>query len=86
MKKALIFIFLIIAAVLLGGLISSVSDGVSGISWLAYNKGFSFDTGTVDLSVIKLGLSLSFNMNIAQLMLIITAMLVNSKVCKALSA
>ena len=83
MKKTIIFIILITAALIIGGLIGKFSGTDS---WLAYSKGFSFGPATLDLSVLTLTLGISFMMNVAQLIFILIAMLVYPKICKLMEA
>lgn len=80
MKKVLYMSFLIIAAVLLGGLVGNAVSGASALNWLGFYKTFSFEPGTfINLDVLRLTFGITFSANVAQVLLIGVAILVYYK-------
>ena len=77
MKRVLYMAFLLIVAVLLGGLIGNAVQGASALSWLGYYKTFAFEPGTfLDLDVLRLSFGIRFSANIAQVVLIAIGIIV----------
>jgi hypothetical protein len=70
MKKTLLMTFLMIVAIVLGGLIGQTCDGTQIFGWLAYSKEFSFNPGTfINIDVFSLTFGFTFRVNVAQLIL-----------------
>ncbi len=77
MKNFLYMSVLIIAALLIGGLIGNSVTGLAGISWLGYSMHFSFDPGTfLELEVLTLTFGISITINVAQILLMLIAIIV----------
>lgn len=71
MKKTLYMAFLVIAAIVLGGLLSSAVSGAAALSWLSYAKRFSFEPGTfLNFDVLQLTFGITFTISVAQILLI----------------
>lgn len=71
MKKILLMIVLMIAAIVLGGLLGDAVSGVDALKWLAYSKAFSFQPGTfINIDVFSMTFGVAFKANVAQLILI----------------
>jgi len=71
MKRVFYMAFLLIAAVLLGGLIGNAVSGASALSWLGFYKTFSFEPGTfINMDVLRLTFGITFSANVAQVLLI----------------
>lgn len=78
MKKSLYMIVLIAAAVVLGSLIGNVALGSLG--WLGYSRTFSFEPGTfIDIDVLRLTFGITVTFNVAQILLVLVAILVYYK-------
>lgn len=80
MKKNVYFIFLVIAAIVLGHFLGAAVVGTEGLGWLSYGKavGFSPTRFTFgDLFVFDIGFTITFN--IAQLLFLVTAFIVYCK-------
>ena len=74
MKNSLIVFFFICAGIVFGSLLSSLTSGVKGLSWLSYGLAFGITKPLVlDLSVINLQLGLSFNLNISIILFVTLA-------------
>lgn len=84
MKNKLVLLFLVVAAGISGGLIGKMVDGVHGLSWLAYSKSIGLDATTLDLSIFDLTFGIHISMNVAQILLLILALLIAPKVADAI--
>ena len=77
MKRVLYMTFLLIVAVLLGGLIGNAVQGAAALGWLGYYKTFAFEPGIfLDLDVLRLSFGIRFSANIAQVILIAVSIFV----------
>lgn len=77
MNKVIYMTFLAISAVVLGGFFGGIIDSTPGLSWLAYSKTFAFEPGTfLDFDILRLTFGISFSINIAQILLIIIAIVI----------
>jgi len=80
----LILIFLVLAAIVVGGLVAEATSGVAALKWLTYGEGFGFNMGNtaplIDLSVFKLALGVEMKVSVLQILLICSALLVYRKV------
>ncbi|MDE5764383.1 MAG: DUF4321 domain-containing protein [Ruminococcus sp.] len=78
--KKLYMIFLIATAIVTGSMIGNMFIGTEGLSWLGYTKPLNYIPGTFEiLGVLELTFGIYFSLNIAQIMLIITAIVVYYK-------
>ena len=74
--KTLLLIILLLLAVVLGMIIGNVCANNSGLSWLALSATFGLQPATVDLAVMQLTFGLTVNINVAQAILLLVAILV----------
>ncbi|MDE5854532.1 MAG: DUF4321 domain-containing protein [Ruminococcus sp.] len=80
MKYALYMFFLALCAIILGGMLGNMVISTDGLSWLGYSKTFAFEPGTfLNLDVIKLTFGLTITVNVAQIFLLVTAIVVYYK-------
>lgn len=80
MKYALYMFFLALCAIILGGMLGNMVISTDGLSWLGYSKTFAFEPGTfLNLDVIKLTFGLTITINVAQIFLLVTAIIVYYK-------
>lgn len=80
-KSGLALFFLILAGVVLGGFLGSLTEGIKALSWL--NFGFKFGMKTpmaLDLKVIFLQFQVLMDINIASLLGIAIAIFVYRKI------
>ncbi|MBE6860073.1 MAG: DUF4321 domain-containing protein [Ruminococcus sp.] len=84
MKKTFIFAILILAAVILGALLGAASKDIEPLAWLAYSKGFSLDSLSIDLSILSIDFGCALKVNVAQLLLILAALAIYPKASKAI--
>ncbi|MDE5936554.1 MAG: DUF4321 domain-containing protein, partial [Ruminococcus sp.] len=67
-------------AIILGGMLGNMVISTDGLSWLGYSKTFAFEPGTfLNLDVIKLTFGLTITINVAQIFLLVTAIIVYYK-------
>lgn len=86
-KRTIAFLFFLLAGIVLGTVIARLCEGVPVLSWLAYSMSVGLDTGSpmvLDLIVFKLALGFTLTVNTAQIICIITALIVYNKTCKNL--
>jgi hypothetical protein len=73
--KTLLLIILLLLAVVLGKIIGAASTGSAYLSWLGAGAGFGFSPLNVDLSVVNFTVGIMVNINVAQAILLLTAIL-----------
>lgn len=78
--KTLFFIVSILLAVVLGKAIGGAVNGIQFLSWLAIAAKFGISTVTVDLSVLQLTFGLMVNINVAQAILLLTAIIIYTRI------
>ncbi|MCM1132753.1 MAG: DUF4321 domain-containing protein [Ruminococcus flavefaciens] len=87
MKYAVYMSFLTVAALVMGSMLGNKAVGTPGFSWLGYSKTFAFEPGTfLDLDVIRLTFGISITISVAQILLIIVAIIVYYKTAPKLFA
>lgn len=82
MKDAKFWLFLIFlfSGIIIGGLIGDLAKNVPYLEWLSYGKSFGLTEPLVlDISVLKLTFSVMFELNIASVIGILTAILLYRK-------
>lgn len=71
MKKTIYMGFLVISAIVVGGLISSGVNGAASLNWLSYSKRFSFEPGTfLNMDVLQITFGITFTVSVAQVILV----------------
>lgn len=73
--KTLLLIVLLLLAVVLGSVIGTAVQGIGFLSWLGMSAGFGLEPATLDLAIVKLTFGLSVNINVAQAILQLAAIL-----------
>jgi hypothetical protein len=73
--KTILLIVLLLLAIVLGMIIGDVCSDVKGLSWLAAGATFGLQPTTLDLSVIQFTFGLTVNINVAQAILLLVAIL-----------
>lgn len=84
MKKVLLMSIMVITAIVVGGLLGDACAGVGFLDWLSYSKGFSFQPGTIDTNVFSLTFGISFEANVAQLILVFVGIFAYYKIAPKL--
>lgn len=80
MKKILYMILLLVGGIIIGDLIAGKAAMFDSTSWLAYSGGFDLPANPyINLNIITLTIGLSFHINIAQIIMILTALFVYYK-------
>ncbi|MEF9984034.1 MAG: DUF4321 domain-containing protein [Oscillospiraceae bacterium] len=73
-KKGLIFLFFILAGVILGSLLAQITSDISGLSWLAYGKQIGISASNpmiLDLAIIKIAFGFEMGINVAQIICLV---------------
>lgn len=79
-KNSWALFLLILAGIVIGGFIGSLTQGVSGLSWLDYGQSFGLDSPIVlNLGIIVLTFALSIRITIASIIGIILAVIIYRK-------
>lgn len=71
---------LIILAIVLGKAIGTAVTGISFLSWLAIAAKFGVSTVTVNLSVLQLTFGMMIDINVAQAILLLAAIITYTKI------
>lgn len=85
MKKTVAFLFFLLAGIVLGTAVGKLCAGVSFLSWLAYTLSLGLGAAspvTLDLIVFKLSFGFELNVNAAQIIFVVAALILYSKTCK----
>lgn len=75
LMKTLLFIILLLLAVVLGKIIGAACAGIAYASWLNAGASFGFSPLSLNLSVISLTFGAMININVAQAILLLIAIL-----------
>ncbi len=78
--KKLYVAFLLGSAIMLGHYLGNAVVGTEGLSWLSFGKAFGFGPTCITFGgVIEFTIGFMFTMNIAQVFLIVTAIIIYTK-------
>ena len=75
-KKNLLLLFFLLAGIIVGSLLASLTAGIPWLSWLSYGKSVGISTQSplyLDFSVLQLAFGLEIGVNVAQIICIIAA-------------
>ena len=76
-KNSWALFLLLLAGIVLGGFIGSMTAGVPGLSWLNYGQSFGFANPIVlDLGILVLTFGLSINITIASIIGVLIAIII----------
>lgn len=81
-KRNLLLLFFVLAGIVLGGMLATLCQNVSFLSWLSYSQGIGFNSNApfvLDLSVIKLTFGFSMQVSVAQIITILLAVFAYTK-------
>jgi hypothetical protein len=78
--KTLLFIVMILLAVVLGKAAGTAAAGVRYLAWLGIGAKFGVSTVTVDLSVVQFTFGMMISINVAQALLLLTAILIYTRI------
>lgn len=79
-KNILLLLFLLLAAIVLSGLVSTLTKDVDFLQWLTWGDSVGFDNVNLDLSVVNIGFSFKMQVNVLQIVFIGVALFVYRKV------
>lgn len=75
-KRNLLLLFMLLAGVVMGSLLASVTAKVPMLGWLSYGSSVGISTGEpmlLDLAVLQIAFGFQFQINVAQIICIILA-------------
>ena len=76
-KNVWVLIILMLAGIVIGGFIGTLTDNVSGLSWLNYGQAFGLDSPIVlNLGIIVFTFGLSIKITIASILGLLLAALI----------
>lgn len=87
LQRTLVFLFFLLAGIIVGALVASVCASVPFLNWLAYGKTIGISTATpmlIDLSMAKIAFGFEIGVNVAQIITITAALLVYKNVAQKL--
>ena len=83
-RNTLILLFLVLSAVVIGGMIASLTAGIPALKWLTYGESIGFNFGNanplIDLNIFKLNFGFEMQVSVLQIILICVALLIWRKV------
>ena len=79
-KNILLLLFLLLAAIVLSGLVSTLTKDIDFLQWLTWGDSVGFDNVNLDLSVVQIGFSFKMQVNVLQIVFIGVALFVYRKV------
>ncbi|MGN0622014.1 MAG: DUF4321 domain-containing protein [Porcipelethomonas sp.] len=86
MKKKIILILLLVAALILGSAVGKGAAGIESLQWLGYSKSLSVSPFTVTIPVISLTFGFDLTINVAQIIMAVAAVIAYPKIVKLLNA
>ncbi len=86
LKKILLYILVYVVALILGGILATLGDKVSGLSFLSYTMNWGFDAINLDLRVISLVFGLRLNISTGQILMLLVAIFTAPKIVGKLSS
>lgn len=78
-KKGWICVLFILAGLVIGGLLGQLAKDVDFLWWFSYGQQFGMENLILDLSVLKIELSVIININIASIIGVLLALLIYRK-------
>lgn len=82
-KNTWICILFILAGLVIGGLLGSIAENVSSLSWLNYGQEFGLsEPFELNLSFVKISFGIMFYMNVASIVGLIIAVLIYKLIIK----
>jgi hypothetical protein len=78
--KTLLLIILLLLAIVLGKIIGAACVGIKYAAWLGASTKFGFSPLAVDLSVVNFTFGIMININVAQAVLLLIAILSYTKI------
>ncbi len=86
MKKTMLFAILMFAAIFLGSLVADLAESRSAVYWLSKSYSFGVSTFDLDLKILVLTLGFQFRVNVAQILLVLAALISYPRVSSVLLA
>ena len=82
MKKQFLFLFYLLAGIIIGSLLGSVCRGIPSLSWLGYSNTIGFSPSSpavMDLIVVRITFGFAMSVSVAQIITIALAMYIYGK-------
>ncbi|MDO5601834.1 MAG: DUF4321 domain-containing protein [Oscillospiraceae bacterium] len=73
-KKNLLFLFYLLAGIILGAVLARLCAGVPFLSWLSYGESVGISAGSIDLAILDVTFGFSLSINVAQIITVGVAM------------
>ncbi|MEG2203625.1 MAG: DUF4321 domain-containing protein [Oscillospiraceae bacterium] len=86
-KRNLVFAFFLIAGVIVGGALASLTASIPFLSWLSYGRTIGISTADpllLDLALVKIAFGFELGVNLAQIITITLALLTYKSVAAKL--
>lgn len=88
LKKNLVFLFFLLAGIVLGSFIADICQGVKYLDWLSWGKSIGFpktdNAAVFDLIVFKIAFGFQLQVTISQIITVILSVLLFTRVSKRL--
>ena len=87
LKRNVIFLFFLLAGIIVGALLASVGGQIPFLNWLAYGKTVGISTANpmlLDLSMLRIAFGFEVGVNIAQIITITISLLIYKSVAQKL--
>lgn len=83
-KDIFILLFLIVSAMVIGGLVGELTAGIPALKWITYGQAFGFNSENtrplIDLQMFQLTFGIRVQISILQIILVSAALLIYRKV------
>ena len=76
----LILAFIILAAVVLGGLVAELTKDIGFFHWIGYERSVGIPTVSLDLAIIKLNFGFELSINVIQIIFLTAAVFIYRKI------
>lgn len=87
LKRNLVFVFFLLAGVIVGALAASAAASYPFLNWLSYGKTVGIPAGSplvLDLALVKLAFGCEVGINVAQILTVTAALLLYKRIAQKL--
>lgn len=87
LKRNLVFLFFLLAGVIVGLLLASATEGIPLLSWLSFGRTVGLSTANpliVDLAIVRVAFGCEIGFNVAQIITVTIALLLYKSVAAKL--
>ncbi len=82
MKNTFMFLFYLLAGIIVGSLVGNVCLGVPGLTWMGYARTIGFaaaNPAVLDLIIVKITFGFAMSVSVAQIIFILLAMFIYNR-------